>query len=107
MSSDFPSRVTPLIFLAPELLNIVLDLTFDLFLGHLVALGLSVRRRIVFCFRFGFSIVHDVEELWGEKDQGGTRKPSDIAEYFEALPESGRVKAPRSKHPVPVPMRNP
>lgn len=37
-------------------------------------------------------IKNDVEELWGEKDQGGTRKPSDIAEYFESLPESARTK---------------
>jgi translation initiation factor 4G len=37
-------------------------------------------------------IKNDVEELWGAKDQGGTRNPSDIAEYFETLPESARVK---------------
>lgn len=37
-------------------------------------------------------IKNDVEELWGAKDQGGTRKPSDIAEYFESLPESARTK---------------
>ncbi|KAJ9091398.1 hypothetical protein QFC19_009107, partial [Naganishia cerealis] len=37
-------------------------------------------------------IKNDVLELWGEKDIGGTRKPSDIAEYFESLPESARVK---------------
>jgi hypothetical protein len=37
-------------------------------------------------------IKNDVEELWGAKDQGGTRKPTDIVEYFESLPESGRTK---------------
>ncbi|KAJ9123516.1 hypothetical protein QFC24_003730 [Naganishia onofrii] len=37
-------------------------------------------------------IKNDVEELWGIKDIGGTRKPSDVAEYFESLPESARVK---------------
>lgn len=37
-------------------------------------------------------IKNDVEELWGLKDVGGTRKPSDIVEYFESLPESARVK---------------
>lgn len=32
----------------------------------------------------------DMKELWGEKDQGGSRNPEDIADYFSALPVSRR-----------------
>lgn len=32
----------------------------------------------------------DMKELWGEKDQGGSRNPEDIADYFSALPVSHR-----------------
>ncbi|KAL0253970.1 hypothetical protein I308_101349 [Cryptococcus tetragattii IND107] len=32
----------------------------------------------------------DMKELWGDKDQGGSRNPSDVAEYFSSLPESCR-----------------
>ncbi|WVN88428.1 uncharacterized protein L203_103638 [Cryptococcus depauperatus CBS 7841] len=32
----------------------------------------------------------DMKELWGEKDQGGSRNPVDIVEYFVSLPESRR-----------------
>jgi translation initiation factor 4G len=32
-------------------------------------------------------IASDMKELWGEKDQGGSRNPDDIVEYFKALPE--------------------
>lgn len=32
----------------------------------------------------------DMKELWGEKDAGGSRSPSDIVEYFNALPEEHR-----------------
>ncbi|WWD17169.1 hypothetical protein CI109_101607 [Kwoniella shandongensis] len=35
-------------------------------------------------------IALDMKELWGEKDQGGSRSPDDIAEYFKALPEARR-----------------
>ncbi|KAK8864522.1 hypothetical protein IAR55_001772 [Kwoniella newhampshirensis] len=35
-------------------------------------------------------IALDLKELWGEKDQGGSRNPDDIAEYFRALPEVRR-----------------
>ena len=35
-------------------------------------------------------IASDMKELWGEKDQGGSRKPEDIVEYFRALPEGRR-----------------
>ncbi|KAK4690002.1 GPI-anchor transamidase subunit U, partial [Tremellales sp. Uapishka_1] len=35
-------------------------------------------------------IATDVKELWGEKDAGGSRNPSDIVEYFEALPAQCR-----------------
>lgn len=31
-------------------------------------------------------IASDMKELWGEKDQGGSRNPDDIAEYYKALP---------------------
>nr|ODN73609.1 hypothetical protein L203_06673 [Cryptococcus depauperatus CBS 7841]ODN74259.1 hypothetical protein L203_06636 [Cryptococcus depauperatus CBS 7841] len=31
-----------------------------------------------------------MKELWGEKDQGGSRNPVDIVEYFVSLPESRR-----------------
>lgn len=32
-------------------------------------------------------IASDMKELWGEKDQGGSRNPDDIVEYYKALPE--------------------
>ncbi|WVQ80834.1 hypothetical protein IAT38_002941 [Cryptococcus sp. DSM 104549] len=32
----------------------------------------------------------DMKELWGEKDQGGSRNPGDVADYFAALPEARR-----------------
>lgn len=32
----------------------------------------------------------DMKELWGDKDQGGSRNPADVAEYFSSLPESRR-----------------
>jgi translation initiation factor 4G len=32
----------------------------------------------------------DMKELWGEKDQGGSRNPADIVHYFRALPETRR-----------------
>ncbi|KAK6909957.1 hypothetical protein I203_103983 [Kwoniella mangroviensis CBS 8507] len=35
-------------------------------------------------------IASDMKELWGEKDQGGSRDPEDIAEYFRTLPEIRR-----------------
>ncbi|WWC70114.1 uncharacterized protein I206_104061 [Kwoniella pini CBS 10737] len=35
-------------------------------------------------------IASDMKELWGEKDQGGSRDPEDISEYFKGLPESRR-----------------
>ncbi|WVW84052.1 hypothetical protein I302_106080 [Kwoniella bestiolae CBS 10118] len=35
-------------------------------------------------------ITSDMKELWGEKDQGGSRDPEDIAEYFRTLPEIRR-----------------
>ncbi|OCF38389.1 translation initiation factor 4G [Kwoniella heveanensis CBS 569] len=35
-------------------------------------------------------ITSDMKELWGEKDQGGSRDAEDIAEYFRALPEARR-----------------
>lgn len=33
----------------------------------------------------------DMKELWGEKDQGGSRNPDDIVHYFSALPEAHRL----------------
>ncbi|WVR06939.1 hypothetical protein IAU60_003975 [Kwoniella sp. DSM 27419] len=36
-------------------------------------------------------ITRDMKELWGEKDQGGSRDADDIAEYFKALPEEFRT----------------
>ncbi|WRT66489.1 uncharacterized protein IL334_003448 [Kwoniella shivajii] len=35
-------------------------------------------------------IASDMKELWGEKDQGGSRDPEDIVEYFKTLPENRR-----------------
>ncbi|WWC89214.1 uncharacterized protein L201_004132 [Kwoniella dendrophila CBS 6074] len=35
-------------------------------------------------------ITSDMKELWGEKDQGGSRDPEDIVEYFKTLPEIRR-----------------
>ena len=35
-------------------------------------------------------IASDMEELWGEKDVGGSRNPEDIVEYFKALPDDHR-----------------
>jgi translation initiation factor 4G len=35
-------------------------------------------------------IAMDVKELWGEKDAGGSRNPSDIVEYYTALPAEHR-----------------
>jgi translation initiation factor 4G len=35
-------------------------------------------------------IASDMKELWGEKDQGGSRNPEDVVEYFRALPEDRR-----------------
>ncbi len=32
----------------------------------------------------------DLKELWGEKDAAGTRRPEDIVEYFQYLPEGAR-----------------
>lgn len=32
----------------------------------------------------------DMKELWGDKDAGGSRDPSDIVHYFRALPETRR-----------------
>lgn len=35
-------------------------------------------------------ITADLKELWGEKDAAGTRRPEDIVEYFQYLPEGAR-----------------
>ncbi|ODN94166.1 hypothetical protein L198_05017 [Cryptococcus wingfieldii CBS 7118] len=32
----------------------------------------------------------DMKELWGEKDQGGSRNPGDVVEYFTSLPQNLR-----------------
>ncbi|WVQ72365.1 hypothetical protein IAR50_001917 [Cryptococcus sp. DSM 104548] len=32
----------------------------------------------------------DMKELWGEKDQGGSRNPEDVVEYFTSLPQNLR-----------------